>query len=67
MKKKIITLSLALVMLVLALAILTVLPTVLQAKGVPLPGTEVNGHWLYDIAGNHCGCASPGSDCTWNA
>jgi hypothetical protein len=67
-KKKIITLSLALVMLFLALVILTVLPEALQAgRGEPLPSTDGNGHWLYDIGGNHTGCESPGSDCTWGS
>ncbi|MCX6583833.1 MAG: hypothetical protein NT166_26965 [Candidatus Aminicenantes bacterium] len=68
MKKKLITLSLALVILFLALVILTVLPESLQAgRGDPLPAADGNGHWLYDINGNHNGCQSPGSDCTWSS
>lgn len=68
MKKKIITLCLALVILVLALAILTVLPTDLHAKGDPLPdpGGTYYGQWIYDTGGGHIGCKSPGSDCSWS-
>lgn len=66
MKKKIITLSLALLMLVLALAILTVLPTALQGERDPLESRGgTYGQWIYDTNGAHCGCKSPGSDCTW--
>lgn len=67
MKKKIITLSLALVILFLALAILTVLPEALQAGRDPSPdpGGTYYGQWIYNEGGGHCGCKSPGSDCTW--
>jgi peptidoglycan hydrolase CwlO-like protein len=66
MKKKIITLSLALVLLFLALVILTVVPQALQAKDpLPDPFGGTYGQWIYDTSGNHIGCKSPGSDCTW--
>lgn len=66
MKKKVIVVSLGLLTMFLALAILTGVPLGLQAKE-PLPSSEGNGHWLYDSTGNHSGCASPGSDCTWGS
>jgi hypothetical protein len=29
-------------------------------------GTGTDGHWLYDQNGNHKGCESPGTDCTFS-
>ncbi len=57
MKKRVVLLSLSVIALI-AVIILIVLPADLNAG--------VWGHWLYDEQGNHKGCESPGSDCTWN-
>lgn len=61
MKKKNIILCLALVSLFLILSIYA-----LQARE-PLPNTEGHGQWVYDENGNHKGCVSPGTDCTWSS
>lgn len=63
MKKKIITLSLAMVMLFLALAILTVLPAALQGERDPLPSDDGTRQILYDTGGTFVGCKAPGTAC----
>jgi hypothetical protein len=57
MKKRVVLLSLSVIALI-AVIILIVLPADLNAAAM--------GHWIYDDQGNHSGCASPGTDCTWN-
>lgn len=62
MRKKFIVVSLGLLIIFLALAILTGVPLGLQAKE-PLPSSEGNGHLVYDSGGEYVGCVTPGSSC----
>jgi hypothetical protein len=58
MKKKIKILGL--MVLVVLMLVITLVTT--QSK---LEATN-KGQWIYDQDGNHCGCKSPGNDCSWS-